>query len=363
MKDELRHPGCFLGAQTPFGYIHHADDVSVLPGRSCIALDLLPEDVLDRTLRRLAVRMEQEGRAFLPLLSPHRPEQIEGLLLPREELLILGAEQLHDRMSRDCARRIVPEEALIAPPEDPEALRQLFCRQEEALLQAEIFLRIAGTAAELCRSIVRLGIDERKIHRLAEKICRQELPGESQSGHAPRREERFLTSISGDGQHICDCSGWADRLYLLEDAHSAFAPDLLEQVEEAAHSHGYDTVVCRCPLAPFSRIEHLFLPELSLGFVTSNNSHTMPVEPFRVINSRRFTSPQHLRRVKEQLLQNKHIQRQTLLSACRYLHRAEEIMEELQALTAVRSADPDQAAERLADRVWEVMPAPKPERR
>ena len=38
-------------------------------------------------------------------------------------------------------------------------------------------------------------------------------------------------------------------------------------------------------------------------------------------------------------------------------------MEELQALTAVRSVDPDQAAERLADRVWEVMPAPKPERR
>lgn len=350
MKDELRHQGFFLGAQTPLGTINYADQACTLPGRRCVMLTGVPSPVQHMALSQLRERLAREGTPCQPVYSPAGPDRLDGLLLPEQELFFLGGQQPIGRLAYACAQHLAMDTG--QPPAATAQLKPLLDQQESALAQARLYLRIAAEAAELCRRLVRQGVDESKIRRLAEKICRQEL---GNTGQGAYQEERFLTGFCGSGQQIVDCSGWAQRIYLLEDAYSCFAPDLLDIIEKTAHRRGYHTILCHCPLAPKTRLEHLFIPELSLGFVTSNHSHAMPVEPCKVMNARRFTDPQQLRRQKEQLLANKHIQRQMLSSACQYLAQAEQAEHEIEQLAFPYPKKLQQLAEQLAHRLWEAV--------
>lgn len=62
----------------------------------------------------------------------------------------------------------------------------------------------------------------------------------------------------------------------LEDPYGTFAPELLSQLSAAAREYRQEQLICRCPFASDGTIEHLFLPALRLGFVTSNHFHTFP---------------------------------------------------------------------------------------
>ena len=85
-------------------------------------------------------------------------------------------------------------------------------------------------------------------------------------------------------------------------------------------------------MASDGTIEHLFLPMLRLGFVTSNHFHTFPDDPQRVINARRFVSAGTLRREKALLLDRKRLQRQSLTGAARSLAEAGSLSREMDTL-------------------------------
>ena len=110
------------------------------------------------------------------------------------------------------------------------------------------------------------------------------------------------------------------------------APELLSQLSAAAREYRQEQLVCRCPFASDGTIEHLFLPALRLGFVTSNHFHTFPDDPQRVINARRFVSAGTLRREKALLLDRKRLQRQSLTGAARSLAEAGSLSREMDTL-------------------------------
>ena len=58
-----------------------------------------------------------------------------------------------------------------------------------------------------------------------------------------------------------------------------------------------DVLVCRCPLFPFTKIDHLLLPQLGLGFVTLNRATASALEELceRTIHASRFCDGSVLR--------------------------------------------------------------------
>ena len=77
-----------------------------------------------------------------------------------------------------------------------------------------------------------------------------------------------------------------DRIYLIDDVYGASSRLLLSTLRGQALANGYDIITCYCPLAPFEKIEHIFVPELRVGFMTANDYHQPDIERQRQIKQR-----------------------------------------------------------------------------
>ena len=80
------------------------------------------------------------------------------------------------------------------------------------------------------------------------------------------------------------------------------------------------------------KVEHLFIPSLSLGFMTQNHFLSPDVSPCKVVNSRRFTDREELKRRKIRISFNKKAAGQMFLQAAGLFSEAREIQSRLESL-------------------------------
>lgn len=87
-----------------------------------------------------------------------------------------------------------------------------------------------------------------------------------------------------------------EKVYVIEDENAACSSALLSLLRGYALSGGHDIIASPCPLDPSGEPEHLLIPALSLGFVTSNRLHEAELDGAVKINCARFTDRAALRR-------------------------------------------------------------------
>lgn len=325
MEYKLECPGFFLRTETCTGPVNRFDAAALAPERQTLALEGLPMAASVQLLGLLAEELTRMEVRFQPVFSPDFPGEPEALLIG--PLLILPGTLLTDPDARLAACHL----SLAHPCPSREALEQtalLRTHRERLLRQGRLYLLTGAAAREECRQAVCPDADPRKIRRLGERLISQEFA----RGESGTVREGWLTAVGAAGQQIAAAfpSDW--RILRLEDPYGTFAPELLSQLSSAAREYRQEQLVCRCPLASDVTIEHLFLPALRLGFVTSNHFHTFPDDPQRVINARRFVSAGTLRREKALLLDRKRLQRQSLTGAARSLAEAGSLSREMDTL-------------------------------
>ena len=95
----------------------------------------------------------------------------------------------------------------------------------------------------------------------------------------------------------------------------------MEELRTQLLQRGFEIYTCICPLNPHDKIEHIFVPELRLGFVTANPF--LPLEkalaPYRVIHFTRFTDMEALKKKKQRMRFNQRMAAE-LLDAVSYTH-------------------------------------------
>ena len=350
MEYKLECPGFFLRTETCAGPVSRFDEAALAPDRQCLALEGLPRAEAAALLVRLTALLREEGMTVRAVPSPDLPGLPDALVLG-SGLLILPEQLLTSPDARAAAWRL----PLSLPHPDRAARSQAAllrdCR-DRLLSQGRLYLLTGAAAREECRQAVRQDADPRKIRRLGERLIAQEFP---RGGTGGIREE-FLTAIGAAGQQIAGSfpEGW--RILRLEDPYGAFAPELLTQLSATARERRLEQILSRCPLSSDHLPEHLFLPGLGLGFVTSNHFHTLPDTPDRVINARRFVSAACLREEKTLLLDRKRLQRQSLAGAARSFGEAGALDRELDTLLLPLPTDydPERAAGVLYGRVREL---------
>ena len=124
-----------------------------------------------------------------------------------------------------------------------------------------------------------------KIKKYADR--RVHVPKNSVCGTVHRR---FLTAVSGRKiAFLTDFLEQCQTLTVIDDPIGSAAAFLLQRLCGRYISAGYDVYACFCTLSPASRIEHLIVPALSVGYTTSNFIHPFnrPV-PHQTIHARRF---------------------------------------------------------------------------
>lgn len=173
--------------------------------------------------------------------------------------------------------------------------------------------------------------DFAKVAALARRICKSELKG-SETGTG-MEYRRLLSAVTNQGivTYTGTASALCDRFYLFRDEYGVSSNALLKQVRDAALDKGYDVFACYCPFTPDSRIEHLFIPELRLGFVTQTRFNDFSaLSHCKVINFTRFTDLDRLRLKKQYLSFNKKAAAELIDAAVGHLKQAKSIHDELE---------------------------------
>lgn len=218
----------------------------------------------------------------------------------------------------------------------------LFLAREEIMTLAtkigrchEHCCRFLGAAGSLGGDTYRIALDatdSAKVARASERIAAVEFRGgKGQRGH---EVVRFLSCVTNKGLTMFDetANELCERVYLIDDAYGATSRLLLASLREHALEAGFDIICCYCPLSPFEKLEHIFIPALRLGFMTANDFHKPGIEPYRIIRSRRFTDPELLSRSRKRLAFNKKAEAQMLQQAARLLSEAKELHDRLEQI-------------------------------
>ena len=188
-----------------------------------------------------------------------------------------------------------------------------------------------------------------KIRSFSQKLIHKEIP--PRKGSAGKEHKRLLSAVTPQGILLYrdTAAALCDRVYVIKDDFGAVSRGVMANLRDAALAAGYEVYTCYCPLEPLSKVEHLLIPQLSLGFVTANKFIDPKIPAFRTVNFSRFTNVEQLRRKKQRLSFNKKAACELFEEAVRTLKEAKAVHDDLEScyLTAVDFSRVDEKAQEV----------------
>lgn len=193
--------------------------------------------------------------------------------------------------------------------------------------------RFLSAAGSLLGDTYRLALDAISVQKL-QKAARRVADAEFRGSKERRGKEsvRFLSAVTNLGQVQFDETALllCDRIYHIEDNYGAVSRLFLNLLRSAALEAGLDVISCYCPLSPFEKLEHLFVPALRLGFMTVSDYHAAVGEPYKIIRSRRFTDAETLGKARKRIAFNRKAASQMLEQSARLLAEAKSLHDQLE---------------------------------
>ena len=197
--------------------------------------------------------------------------------------------------------------------------------------------RFMNAAAILSNDTYKIALntlDKNKFGAYLSRLSAREF--KARRDNSGKEKIRFLSAITDKGIHtfVESIKLFCSKIYLISDDHGAVSRMMLYKLRGAALAAGYDVITSCCPLGPFDKIEHLLIPELSLGFMTSNRMHdfNLLIEPYRIVNSKRFMDTEKLKECKKRIAFNNRAEFQMITQAEQLMREAKKLHDELEAL-------------------------------
>jgi len=166
------------------------------------------------------------------------------------------------------------------------------------------FLSAAAVLLDNNRRLQESTVLSDKLDTAAARLAAKEFGGAG--GRKGRITRRFLSAVTPDGHVFLKDTPTAlcPRIYAFLDEHGAVASSMISRLCERAVAAGHDGILCPCPLSE-EKGEHLLIPSLGVGFLTSNSHHRIDYPVFRRIHATRFTDSVSLKAKKQQLSFNR----------------------------------------------------------
>ena len=307
MKSEPPAPGpqmlhYFLGSNTPQGFVSRFDQLipTHSDGWRCFIIKGGPGSGKSTLMRKVAAYLQSQGHSLEIIHCSSDVDSLDGVICPALKLSIADGTAPHvlEPKYPGAVESLIDITACWDTDDLFAHRAHIIALSQKVSRCHELCCRYLGAAAALSGDTYRLALDclnHKKLTDYATRLCEKELkPIKNRSEAQPGHEHiRVLSAVTNKGAfvfaenlpHLCR------RLYLLQDNDGAVSRVLLRRLRDYALTAGHDIISCYCPLSPFEKLEYLFVPSLSLGFVTANRFHNFPAQasPYRIINSRRFT--------------------------------------------------------------------------
>jgi hypothetical protein len=172
--------------------------------------------------------------------------------------------------------------------------------------------------------------DSLKIAKFAKRLAQREFG--SKKGKGAKENIRLLSAVTPSGvkTYFDTVLKMCDKVFVIKDDFGASSRILLSVLRKILLESGHEIYTCYCPLNPNEKIDHIIIPELSIGFVTTNKFVVEDFEPYRVINFSRFTDIDRLKLKKQRLSFNKKAATELIEEAVSILKMAKASHDELE---------------------------------
>lgn len=190
-----------------------------------------------------------------------------------------------------------------------------------AYRQAYRALKAAGEVEQCLQDLTSTGFDQEKLRRRTAGIITRELG--KQGGGTGEIAYRFLGGVTHRGLiwRFDTVETLCDRIYELKDSRG-LGGEVLHTVAQAAVQRGYDVIAC-LDCNRLARLQHLILPELRLGFITTREGME-------------YTGKKPYRRIHIDAMADQRLQRQNR-SRCRFHRRMYQLLME-EAIAGLQAA-------------------------
>lgn len=193
------------------------------------------------------------------------------------------------------------------------------------------FLWLASRMEAQKSKLFSLEADFEKLAGYMKRLAKRKIPEKGAS--APGKiNKRFLSGITPDGVFVMydTINALCEEMVTVEDKYAAAAPVIAAYLSADAVNKGYDVYECYCPLMPFSKVEHIIIPELKLCFFTENRYHPSLSDGEKTVHATRFCNKEILFSSKEKLTFLEKSQKELITEAVRRMSVAKGLHDKLE---------------------------------
>lgn len=325
----------FLGASTPFGFHSFFNELQ--------NPDLMNQTFIIKggpgtgksTMMKNIAKDAGSNENFLELIHcSSDPGSLDGIIFSDIKTSIVDGTSPHIMEPKypgvfdsvislfDC----LSTEILLARREKIIRLFQLISQQQE---RAFLFLSAAGSLNSDTYRICSDNMNLLKIEKLAERICKREIPATTSR---PLEKSRFLTAPTPLGNFCFQetVESLCDKLYVIQDEYGAASKAFMQYIRNYALKSNHQIISCYCSMSPNDKIDHLFIPALHLGFSTSNKYHRFQLNTSKNINAKRFYDMEKIREKKHRISFNKKAVNELLRETVTIMAQSKEIHDQLE---------------------------------
>lgn len=312
----------FMSAHTPSGFVSRFGQLySAAAGWKAYILKSTP-GITSVMLPKAGKKFEEAGLAIEYIHCVSDPTAINALVIPSHKVCITDGSPPHyikpefpGIVETEIELFTVSDDMLIA---QRSKILQFSARAAAHYDRAYRFIAAAASLQSDCFRIAKEYFDTHAVEKYAAGLAKRIFTPHNRAGNDAIR---YLTGITANGEifFLNENTAHYDRVYAVSDDYG-IGRLLISLLREKAKAAGYDVITCNCPVS--GAPEHLFIPELSTAFITSNSYHKVDGRQYRRINIRRFMDCDSLRLKKARITFNRRAARELYHQAVLLLQEA-----------------------------------------
>ena len=341
----------FLGATTPSGFKGYFEALRREPGMQVFLIKSGPGCGKSTLMKHLAQTALQEGQPIEKIHCASDPDSLDGVVFRNSKRAILDATAPHvvepdapgaDEIVVSLYHTI--DAGKLAPHR--EEVKALFARNAALRGRAARYIASAGSLMLDSRRAEACSTNFEKVRRYVKRLCARLLP---RTEGMPGEELRFLSAITPKGMVLYrnTIEALADRYVVFRDDYGAVSRLLMELIRAEALTRGYQIITCPCAMHPDDKIDHIFLPELRLAFLTDNHWHPIQLPGVQAVRCTRFVDRENLSGFRARLRFNERAAAELLDQAIALMAQAKSCHDELE--TYYRASVDFEEVERITE--------------
>lgn len=160
------------------------------------------------------------------------------------------------------------------------------------------YLKAAKLIDNEIKAITESATDTEKIIRFAERIADTYLKPYKNNNREVKN--RFISVLSPEGLYFMKntVDAYCEYTISINDNY-AISYIIMNELSRIAYEKRINMILCRCPMNPKEKIEHIIFPDLKFGIFTSDSYNK--IESYKTVNSSRFIDKNKLYKTKNSI--------------------------------------------------------------